>query len=366
MKILYLITKSNWGGAQKYVFDLACRMKDSGHDVVVAFGGTGILKEKLDLISIRTIQIKNLERDVDIFKEVDVLKDLFNIIKSENPDVLHLNSSKIAGLGSFIGRILKIKKIIFTAHGFAFREERPFWQKSLLYIFSWFTVLFSHKTICVSKRDFDDIKVFPLISDRLTTIHNGIEIKNIEKNTNLYKQEVDIVSIGELHKNKGFIYAINTISNLKKRIQDFKYTIITFGGDEKEYLEKLILDLDLKDFIKIYYLDKNEDASEMLKDYDIYFMSSVKEGLPYVLLEAGLYSLPIVASDTGGINEVVKNYKNGFLISPKDINGFELALEKLILDKNLREEFGKEGRKKIETEFDIKDMINKTQEIYKI
>ncbi len=102
----------------------------------------------------------------------------------------------------------------------------------------------------------------------------------------------------------------------------------------------------------------------MLLDYDIYFMPSIKEGLPYVLLEAGLYSLPIVASDTGGINEIIENYKNGFLLKVKDVNGFVLAIERLIKDKDLREEFGKNIREKIEKDFDIKDMIRYTKDIY--
>ena len=364
MKILYIITKSNWGGAQKYVFDLALSMKEKGCDVSVAFGGDGILKERLMEKSIRIIQIKNLERDVSIKKELKVFKDIYNLIKKENPDIIHLNSSKIGAMGGLIGRLVGIKKIIFTAHGWPFREDRPFWQIVLISILSWLTVIFSNKTICVSKKDFNDIKKSPFVKDKIITIHNGIEIKNIQKDENLEEnQKVKIVSIGELHKNKGFEYGVETINILKNRIQNFSYTIFSFGGDEKEKLEKLIKEKNLENFVELKI--NNENHSGKLKDFDIYFMPSIKEGLPYVLLEAGLNHLPIVASDTGGIDEIVENYKNGFLISLKDINGFELALEKLILDKKLRQDFGKEARKKIENSFDIKDMFIKTEEIYK-
>lgn len=364
MKILYIITKSNWGGAQKYVFDLAKHTKELGEDVSVAFGGNGALAEKLKEKNIRTIEISDLERDVNLEKEIKVFRNLYKTLKTEKPDIIHLNSSKIGALGSLLGRMAGIKKIIFTAHGFPFREERGFFQILIIKFLSWLTIIFSHKTICVSKKDFDDVKDWLFVKDKIFTIHNGIDLNEIPENLSLERGSniVKIVSIGELHKNKGFEYGIKTISEMRKKIQNFKYTIFSFGGDEKFNLEKMIKDLSLQDFVELNI--NREKHSDFLKDFDIYFMPSIKEGLPYVLLEAGLNSLPLVASDTGGIGEIVENYKNGFLIKPKDINGFELALEKLIESKNLRDEFGREARDKVKKEFSLEKMLEKTKELY--
>ncbi len=154
MKILYFITKSNWGGAQKYVFDLATYFKGRGDEVVVAFGGDGILSQRLKEQGIRTITVNNLSRDVGFLNELKSLKEIKEIIKKEKPDVVHLNSSKIGIVGSLISRVVGIKKIIFTAHGFAFREERPFWQILLIQFLSWLSIVLSHKTICVSEKDY--------------------------------------------------------------------------------------------------------------------------------------------------------------------------------------------------------------------
>lgn len=363
MKILYLITKSNWGGAQKYVYDLAVNMKKAGHDVVVAFGGYGILNERLLAQNIRTINIKNLERDVNIIKEIKVFRNLYKIFKKENPDIIHLNSSKIGASGSFVARLAKSKKIIFTAHGWPFREDRPFWQVHIIKFISWLTIIFSNKVICVSQKDFDDVKKWPLVKHKLVMIHNGIDLDEELK----IKQDsvhgiVRIVSIGELHKNKGFEYGLRAIDLLKEKAKDFKYDIISFGGEERINLEKLIMDLNLENYVDIKIV--KEDGDTLLKDYDIYFMPSIKEGLPYVLLEACKNYLPIVASDTGGINEIVENYKNGFLVKPKDINALELALERLVKDKKLRQDFGKEARKKVEKDFTLEKMLELTEKEY--
>lgn len=364
MKILYLITKSNWGGAQKYVFDLATFFKDKGDEVVVAFGSDGILSERLKEKNIRTIKINSLTRDVGLFREFKSLEEIFDLIKKEKPDVVHLNSSKVSLLGGFIGRALKVKKIIFTAHGFPFREERPFWQILIIKFLTWVTILLSHKTICVSEKDFKDVEDWLFVKNKLVTIHNGI--KKDEESIYLEREinnEIKILSIAELHKNKGLGYGIETMNLIKNRIQNFKYTIVTFGGDEELNLVRLIRELNLENFVEIKFLNKNEKIN--LKEYDIYFLPSLKEGLPYVLLEAGINSLPIVASDTGGVNEIVENYKNGFLIKPKDVNAYDLALEKLILDENLRKSFGEEANKKVIKDFLFEDMIKKVEIVYK-
>ena len=194
-----------------------------------------------------------------------------------------------------------------------------------------------------------------------SVIHNGIEIKDFIKKEGA-EDFVRIVSIGELHKNKGFEYAIKAINILKDRIQNFKYTILSFGGEEENNLKSLIRDLHLENFVEID-INKN-NHSEMLKDFDIYFMPSVKEGLPYVLLEAGTHFLPVVASDTGGVNEIIENNKNGFLFLSKDKNAFALGLEKLIRDKDLRKVFAQENCKVIIEKFDILKMIENTNSLY--
>ena len=373
MKILYVITKSNWGGAQKYVFDLAVAMKNKNHEVLVAFGGNGLLKEKLEKEKIKIIQIKDLERDISFWKDIKVFFNLYKIIQKEKPEIIHLNSSKIGIVGSILSKIIGIKKIIFTAHGFPFREDRNFISKFIIKILSYWTILFSNTTICVSKKDLEDVKNWPLVKNKIITIHNGIDIKeyeNINNNINNKKiikenenkDKIKIISIGELHKNKGFTFALKAISLLKKEIVNFSYTIFSFGGDEYENLKKEILDLELQDYVFLQIL--NEPANKKLKDFDIYFLSSIKEGLPFVLLEAGINDLAIVASDTGGVKEIIENNLNGFLVKSKNITDFSEKLKVLILDKNLREKFSKNIKTKIIQEFSLEKMVKETEKVY--
>jgi glycosyltransferase involved in cell wall biosynthesis len=129
-KILFIITKSNFGGAQRYVFELATRLKKNGHTVAVALGGNGALKTKLEDDGIEVFSITGAQRDISITKEVQVLWNIFSIIRTYKPTVVHLNSPKIGGLGAVAARAAyflnrtKSGKIIYTNHGWPFSGNK--------------------------------------------------------------------------------------------------------------------------------------------------------------------------------------------------------------------------------------------------
>ena len=152
-KIIYVITKSNWGGAQRYVFDLATHLPKSEFEILVVTGNMGTLTKKLEENEIRVTSVNSLKRDVSFFDEMISFFKILKIFIKEKPDIIHLNSSKAGGIGALAGRIAGIKKIIFTAHGWPFKEDRNVIAKSLIYALSWLTVFLSHQTIVVSKQD---------------------------------------------------------------------------------------------------------------------------------------------------------------------------------------------------------------------
>ena len=141
LKILFIITKSNFGGAQRYVYDIATHLPKDKFEATVALGGSGVLKDKLEATGIRTIALPDLERDISVVKEWRAFVNIFKAIKETEPDIVHLNSSKAGALGALAARLynlfLKLSKrdlqlgikIIFTAHGWAFKEKRNCYRK---------------------------------------------------------------------------------------------------------------------------------------------------------------------------------------------------------------------------------------------
>jgi glycosyltransferase involved in cell wall biosynthesis len=318
-KVLFVITKSNWGGAQRYVYDLATSLSKEQYEVAVAFGGTGetaaprgLLAERLKEAGIRTIFLISFTRDIYFFREFRAFFELLKVIRKERPEVLHLNSSKAGGLGALTGRIAGIRRIIFTAHGFAHNEVRPFYQRTLIWIVSWLTILCAHKVIVLS--DYE-LKRAPVIFSRqkLVVIYNGIDLHmpfgSGEKIRNSFPSGAHITgTIGELTRNKNQVALIEQAEN-----NPHMYVAIIGEGEDHLRLEAKIKEHGLEERVKLFGF---MPASEVLRGFDVFALPSLKEGLPYVLLEAKAAGLPIVANRVGGVGEILDN---------KNLEEFSLA-----------------------------------------
>lgn len=388
-KILYIITKSVWGGAGKYVYDLAVNLPKNEFEVFVAAGaasnaadGENKLAQEIKKANIPYFEIKNFKRDIGLFKDIRAFFEILKLLRKLRPDVVHVNSSKaggIAGLAALLYKLLTIHyslRTIFTAHGWAFHEKRPKWQNFLIRLFSKITVLFYDTIICVSEFDRQSaLKNNIAKPQKLITIHNGINAQKTEFLTKeqalthlarlvghrMSDNKMIIGTIGEFTKNKGQKYLIEAIKLLPA-----SYSLLTFiigWGEEKRNLELRIRNYELGD--KIMLIDNLSPAAPYLKAFDIFVLPSIKEGLPYTLLEAGLAELPVIATDVGGNPEIIENGKTGILIPPANSEALANAIEKLIKNESLRKTLAQNLHQKILNEFSFGRMLKQTIELYK-
>lgn len=357
MKVLLAITKSNFGGAQRYVFEVAKGAKRAGHEVVVLCGKEGPLVEKLRAEGIRTISLPHLGRDVSVVSDARSFFELYKILKTEKPDVLHLNSSKMGGMGAVAGRLAKVPKIIFTLHGFPWREQRPWWQKGVIKVGIWGIILLSHKTICVSEDGKRAMSWWPFVKNKLVVIHNGLETFPLgPRRENIFT----VGTLSELHHTKGLDILLRGFAEVFK---DKPARLIVIGeGEKKKELKDLAQDLGIMN--QTYFSGFVPEAREQLSNFDIFTLTSRTEGLPYVLLEAGIASLPVVASRVGGIPEVIKNDETGLLFKKEKVEELAQALEKLFKDPVLRRKLGGNLHDFVLKNFSQQEMLEKTLSLY--
>jgi len=376
MKILLCITKSNWGGAQRHVYDLAVTMKAAGNEVFAAVGGEGLLKEKLEKASIYTYSIGALGRDISIGKDTGSFKELYAVIKEKRPDILHLHSPKAAGLGALAGKMLGIKKIIFTVHGWTFNESRPFYERAMIAFFSWMTMLLCHKIILISDREFKQTQHFPFVKEKLVLVPLGIQspvFMSIDgakqffaKKAGLdfadFNKRTIIGTIAELHKNKGLGYLLKAAESISLA-HSAPLFLVVGEGEERPALEKEISALGLEKNVKL--IGYVEDANQYLKAFSIFVLPSIKEGLPYTILEAGSASLPVVATIVGGIPEIITDMKSGILVQPKNSKELAHAISFMIEHPEERRAYGSALHDKVANDFSAQRMIRETEEMYK-
>jgi glycosyltransferase involved in cell wall biosynthesis len=374
-KILFIITKSVFGGAGRYVYELATRLSTEGQQVAVALGGDGPLKHMLEEAGIQVFPISSAQRDMNITKEIKTLWRVYSILRTYKPTVVHLNSPKIGGLGALAARLAFVPKIIYTNHGWPFKESRPEWQLVLIRIFSWITVFLGGTTILLSKTELDYVKKWPFVQKKFVIIPNGVAhftpkdkdealTKLIgEDRAKEWKNEnrTIIGTISELHKNKGLTYAIEGIQSYISHYPDKKVGFIIIG--EGELRTDLTAQIKDKNIILAGHVN---EAREYISAFDIFLLSSIKEGLPFAILEAGYVGVPVISTSVGGIPEVIQNLEQGMLIPPKRAQEIKNALVYLDEHPEVKDNMTKALRDRINEKYNFEKIIVQIKNIYHI
>lgn len=377
-RILYAVTKSNGGGAQAYVRMLANGARSAGALVVVAAGSgsgkggaAGILFEELETDGIRTIHLETMMRDISIIDEWQSFKELHRILKQERPDVLHLNSSKMGLVGALAGRLSGVPNILFTAHGWPHKEQRSLLWKLIAWTGSWLTIFFCHEVICVAETDLRDSPTF-FFRDRLRLVHNGVpdfprlskeeaRAAFIEHAPELASYSKLLIMNAELHANKGISTAIRAVAELASNTTDIAL-VVCGEGEERDALRNLAGELEVAD--RVFLLGFVQNARQYLASGDIYLMPSRKEGLPLALLEAGLASLPVIASKIGGIPEVLTDRVSGLFMPRSNTHILAQSIHHLLEHPEEGVRLGAALRNKVLTDFSEEAMVRSTLALY--
>lgn len=375
-KILYLVTKSNWGGAQAYVYTLAKHFHETGIAVSVALGGTGesgsapgTLNEKLMQAGIPTRFLPTLGRDISPLDDWRAFREILRTVRNERPTILHVNSSKVGGLGALAGRLAHVPHIVFTSHGLAYDEDRSALARALIFFSTWLTFLLCHQVITISSDNARRASRLPFCRHKVVCIYNGIAPRALTSRAlsraallpSRAGAEVWIGTIAELTPNKALGYLIEAAAQLRDR--GYTFTLCLIGeGEERATLEQQIVARGLVE--SVHLLGFIPEAATYLAAFDIFTLPSTKEGLPYVLLEAGLAGTAVVASMIPGTTDIIDS-STGLLVPPKDAAALAQALATLIDDAPRRSSLGTALKQKVERNFSNEAMFAALSRAYR-
>jgi glycosyltransferase involved in cell wall biosynthesis len=224
------------------------------------------------------------------------------VLREEKPDIAHLNSSLVGIGGTLAARACKIQRVIFTDHGWAFKEARSLPQRLAIWFISWLTILEVDRVIAVSDSELALTKQMPFAAKKTMRIYNGIDL-NMQFGTgeiirNAFPAGVHITgTVGELTKNKNQIALIE-----EARQKPDMYVAIVGEGELRPMLEAKIKEYDLESRVKLFGF---QSAADVMKGFDTFALPSIKEALAYVILEARAAGLPIISNRVGGVGEAI-------------------------------------------------------------
>ena len=355
MKILHLEGALGWGGQQIRICKKIKALKEKGYWIALGtFPETKIFyKAKEFNIPIYHLPLKK--------KDLKGIPALLNLIKRENINIIHTHTSWDTWVASIVKLIYPKFVLIRTRH-----ISTPVGRNPL----SW--LLYNVFSDCIIttgefiRRQLIEYNKFN--PKKIISIPTGVDLSIFDPERvkgSLNKNGFLIGMISIFLEWKGHKYFILAAKKILKEIPFAKFYIIGDGSKEaKEMIEKQIYSLNLKE--KVYMLGFREDIPQILASLDILVHPSYgSEGVPQVILQALAMKKPVIATNVGGIPEVIKNKETGLLIPPKDVDAIVDAVIELYKNKNLRDFLGKEGRRLVEERYSFDKTIQKIEEIYK-
>ena len=353
MKILYLITGLGLGGAERVVADLADQMSELGHNVKIAYlTGEIIVKPNSSDIGIVALHLNSVTDFLSASKKYRQL------IKSFRPDVIHAHMVHANIFARLNRTVCLIPKLICTAHS---SNEGG---KARMFAYRLTNCLSDVNTNVSQEATEAMINKGAFTKDNVITVYNGINLNkfnNDNKSIKLDRHILNLITVGNFSDAKDYPNLINAFATLKSRNNSNVKLTIVGDGDLRPKIESLVTELNLDRDITL--LGRRSDISELLNAADILVLASKFEGFGLVIAEAMACECYVVATDSGGVAEVMGD--TGNLVPIKDSEALATALEEAInLNADDIIKNNKRARERIEQLFSLESSVQKWLALY--
>lgn len=372
-RVLFVITQSEIGGAQRFLLNLLTHLDHDKYELLVAIGstGNGDLFRALHAAGIPTHPINHLVRDTNWQEDLKAVWEIRKLIKEYRPTTLFLNSSKAGFVGSLAARFptkIKSLKTLYRIGGWSFNDPGSYWQQLIWKKLEKLSAKWKDVIIVNNQHDFDQaikLKIRP--RKKLALVYNGIETYKLEvlsKDDARAKLGVSdtkyvIGTIANFYPAKGLEYLIRTAYYFQDN--DNVIFVVIGDGRERSYLEALIKELGLEN--KVLLAGQLADAYKYLPAFDLFALSSVKEGFPWSLIEAMAAKLPTVATRVGAVPEIIETGKNGFVVEPRDPQAMADKIKEIMESSHLQKEFGIQAHQTVLFKFELDKMVKCIEEL---
>ncbi|MCD6588237.1 MAG: glycosyltransferase family 4 protein [Candidatus Fermentibacteraceae bacterium] len=347
--VLHIITKMAVGGAQMNTL-ISCReITRMGYPSAVLTGPEispeGTFSDLSDKYGIPVFTAPHLVRKLSPYHDLRAFFEIRNIIDQNQYSIVHTHGSKAKFLGRLAAASAKTPvKIVQTVHGWSFFDTMPLFQKAFYSVLERFGYKLAHANIVVSPHDIKKGVNWGIGKpEDYQLIRSGVEFESFlaqRSNNQAAKQKLGIPqscpvvgTVIRLASQKHPEAIVDVASKVRKLFPDVKFMIVG-DGPLADYMKHYIAEMNLKE--NFMMLGSRKDVAEILPAFDVFLLTSRSEGLPRAMLEALAVKIPVVATDVGGIAELVNGLKNGFLCSHGDIDCLATGVIKLLESPELR------------------------------
>ncbi len=355
---IHVDTARTWRGGQRQVLLTVLGLRERGHRTVLVAHPEGELAQRAseghDLIRLAP------RAEVDLHAGWKLAR----IIKDLRPDIVHAHDPHAVALASLAlsfmtsgtcPGLIASRRVAFHLKGHAFSR----WKYHQVDSF-----------VAASNAIRDMLIADGIDADRVVTVHEGIDLHRVqvEPAANIHaefwlpKQAPIVGAVAALTQEKGHKYLIDAAAQTVRDVPDARFVILG-EGELRPALERQVKELHLEKHVVLPGF--RADILSFIRSFDLFVMSSLFEGLGTSLLDAMALSKATVASDTGGIPEVVSDGETGLLVPPRDARALASAIATLLKDPERRERMGRAGLDRVTHLFSADQMVEKTLDVYR-
>jgi len=357
IKILEIIGDATLAGAPRHLLSLLENLDSKKFSLLVICPPGPLAGEVKTLKKNIGLEIVPMNSKLD-FKAISEIRANIKHIK---PELIHVHGTRAGSLGRLAAIGIRTP-VIYTEHLWTKNYKLPSRLAHRIQMIGlWFLDMFTTINIAVSQSVKDFLVDNQISRDsKVVVIYNAVTPVK-KKNQILAKKEITIGSVGTLNVQKGMQYLIEAFPKILKEFP-LAHLEIVGEGPYRKNLEKLIRKMKLKKSVELTGFIK--EIIEKMEEFDIYVQPSLSESFGLAIIEAMNLGIPVVATNTGGIPEVVTAGKSGILVEPAKPEALSSAILQLLRDHKKAKEMGKIGAEDVKIKFDLEEMINETEKLY--
>ena len=330
-----------------------------------------------------TVHPVQIDRQISPISNLKTISNLTKIIRENKYDLVHVHTAIAAVLGRIAAKLAGVKAIVYTAHGFPFHQLS---SSSQYFFYSNIEKYAATITDLILTQNHEDIATAKKIGlcqpEKIAYLGNGVDIERfkpsqlhpesqaqLRQSLGIPDASLVVGTIGRLTRKKGSGYLIEAAGELISQFPNLHVVVI--GSRDTTEPEPFQIELNRR--IKTLGLEKHvtltgerQDIPELLGILDIFTLPTFfHEGLPRSIIEAMAMGLPVVTTDVRGCREAVVNEKNGFIVPPQNSTELAEALRKLLSNSQLRQNYGKASRERVEVEYNEDFVFKRLTQYYK-
>jgi len=309
------------------------------------------------------------------------LVELVMLFNREDPDCLHLHTSKAGTLGALAARISGVSPVVYSSHGHLFHDQLDLqdvgdqkFVRRIFWILRKLTIDLVDRVVALSDYDRDEqIELGLGRSEDFSVIPNGIRCDQynsvdeatqceVRREFSLESCDPLLVNVGRLVREKNQAQIIRAVEELRSRGWSSAGCVLLGEGPNRKFLEDLARKRNVED--RVVFAGNRSDVEVFLSLGDIFCFPSLYESQGLAVMEAMTAGLPVVASENGGLTELVHHEETALSVEPKSLDLIVLALERLLETPELADELTRTARKRVIEKYSLQAHVENTLDLY--